>query len=156
MHYIIFFDGACEPCNPNGNLGMGVAVFDTDGALLHNDSKCILHGSPGFEKTSNNVAEYLAVIMALDWVKLNASSGDTVTLYGDSKLVVNQMNLDWGVNGGIYEEFANEAFRKQVDLTDMQVHAQCEWVPRDKNSFADSLSKEALTREGITITERKK
>lgn len=157
MNYTIYFDGACEPVNPNGHMGLGICVVGEENDILHMNSICIKRGERGFDQTSNNLAEYLAILEAMKWIRQNLTNGDTVTIYGDSKLVINQMNLKWGVNGGVYAEYANIAFREQVNiLHDIGVMITCEWIGRDQNGLADELSKEALVSNGIKITEHPK
>lgn len=76
----IYVDGASKG-NP-GNAGIG--------AILTSNGKTISKISEYIGKTTNNVAEYLAVYRAFQEAKrLNA---DSVRIFSDSQLVVNQLN----------------------------------------------------------------
>lgn len=145
-----FFDGACEPTNPNGSMGIGALLYDAPNAEPHNGtlklgattllfqySKCIHRGEDGFINTSNNVAEYVACRELLNFIIQNNLSNRNVVLYGDSKLVVNQMNGEWNMNGGIYIPYAKEC----QDLIRNIKSVRFLWLPREKNEEADRLSK---------------
>lgn len=77
---IIYTDGACEG-NP-GRGGYGVV-------MLWGEKRKELSG--GFQRTTNNRMELLAVIEALSVLKQPCA----VTLYSDSNYVVNAMNKGW-------------------------------------------------------------
>src|SRR4030043_1232882 len=86
MHYIVHTDGGAR-----GNPGPGAIgfVIEKETALIHEFGKQI-------GQTTNNVAEYTAVIEALKWFKTHEISDIRNTLviyfYLDSSLVVNQLN----------------------------------------------------------------
>lgn len=77
----IYTDGAAKG-NP-GKGGYGVV-------LLSGSHRKEL--SDGFEKTTNNRMELLAVIIGLEALKYN---GCTVTIYSDSQYVVNAVEKGW-------------------------------------------------------------
>jgi ribonuclease HI len=156
MGYNIFFDGCCEPKNPGGSMGLGVVVLDTaTDQVVHEISYGCIVGQNWHEPTSNNIAEYLAFLSALKWL----SKQDTcmVNFFGDSKLVVEQMNGSWGIKEGMYRQYALRAKEELRQLwrekgTDHSIF----WIPREENEAADKLSKAALTSKGIKITDRTK
>ena len=76
----IYTDGACS-----GNPGPG----GWGAILMHGDRKKELSG--GEKLTTNNRMELLAVITALEALKKPCE----VTLYSDSKYVVDAVNLGW-------------------------------------------------------------
>lgn len=143
--YIGFFDGACEPRNPGGVMGMG--------ALMLKDGQRIWETSwmePASPRTSNNVAEYLALNAVLDWCFENDLLKERIVLCGDSNLVIQQMFGKWKMRGGFYVEHAIAAKKKILcfaSITGM-------WVPRDENWIADDLSKASLVAAGVQIVER--
>ncbi len=82
----IYTDGAARH-NPDGHSASGYIAYDANGKLLGS-------GFSYIGITTNNKAEYTAIINALEWcmnsVKNPAST--TVELYSDSELVINQLN----------------------------------------------------------------
>jgi ribonuclease HI len=79
----IYTDGACEP---NPGPGGYAAV------LIHPKKRAEISG--GFRLTTNNRMELLAVIKGLEAIKEPCE----VTLYSDSKYVVDAMRLGWAAN----------------------------------------------------------
>ncbi|MFZ1087476.1 MAG: reverse transcriptase-like protein, partial [Terracidiphilus sp.] len=82
------FDGACEPWNPGGHMGLGWVI---DGIEHHE----YIESGPG---NTNNVAEYRALIRLLEAMISEKTPGNLIII-GDSKLVVNQVAGDWICNG---------------------------------------------------------
>jgi ribonuclease HI len=143
----IFFDGATEPCNPGGAMGYGIVVKDEDGTTIHTNSWFV-----GLNpKNTNNVAEYLAFTEALKYVK---GSGITARIYGDSQLVVKQMNGSWRIkeDGGAYTPYAKTAYRLLREVGDLV--DRISWIPREENEEADEASKRSLVENGIRIEKR--
>ena len=81
MSVIIYTDGAAKG-NP-GNGGYGVVLIS---------GKHRKEISEGFRLTTNNRMELLAVIIGLESLKSNKES---VTVYSDSKYVVDAVNKKW-------------------------------------------------------------
>jgi ribonuclease HI len=99
---------------------------------------------PGKERqTSNNLAEYLGLIVILEhFIRIKAQH-EPIMIYGDSKLVIQQMTGRWKIKEGIYEPFAQRA----KSLTKEFSHIGWQWVPRSQNTIADGLSKAHLPSE---------
>lgn len=139
--YLICFDGACEPKNPNGNMGMGCVIFDiTTGEEVFSHSSCIFLGEYGHSQTSNNLAEYLALIEGLTYLYDNNLTSESIRCYGDSKLVVNQMSGYWKIKEGIYVKAALEAKEMLSEFSNINF----QWIPREENNLADDLSKKSM------------
>jgi len=83
----VYTDGAARG-NP-GASASGFAVFD-GGKLLHRHSE--YNG-----KTTNNYAEYRAVLLALIWCGFNLENphGIRISLYSDSELVIRQLKDEY-------------------------------------------------------------
>ena len=81
MSVIIYTDGAAKG-NP-GNGGFGVVLIS---------GKHRKEISEGFRLTTNNRMELLAVIIGIESLKSNKES---VTVYSDSKYVVDAVNKKW-------------------------------------------------------------
>jgi ribonuclease HI len=129
---ICFFDGACEPRNPGGNMGIGAIIF-IDGKELSSYSQFI----PANKENSNNVAEYLAFEWVLQELYKNDLEKSVVKIYGDSKLVVNQMKGYWKIKVGYYVEHAIRCKQLLRQFDKVKIT----WVPRERNMYADKLSK---------------
>lgn len=87
MKVTIYTDGAARG-NPEGPGGYGTV-------LQYVDSKGNLHEreySAGYKKTTNNRMELMAVIAALEALKIE---GSEVTVYSDSKYVVDAVVQRW-------------------------------------------------------------
>jgi len=153
--FIAYFDGACGPINPGGDVGVGSIIFNVTNTniVLHKFGpiapvmptweeafKCSkFYKSFELGRTSNNVAEYMAFHECAVWIKENAKKEDGVLFLGDSKLVVNQMNNFWRIKDGIYKESALEA--KEVYNSIEVKNKFVSWIPREFNTVADDLSK---------------
>lgn len=132
---VIHFDGACEPINPNGTMGLGVHIAK-DGKVIHTHSESIRLGERNYTTTTNNLAEYLALRHALEWCIENGHT-DVVSVFGDSKLVIEQMSNRWSAKNGAYVEVAKVCKRLKEHFS--VIHF--EWIPRELNTLADDLSK---------------
>lgn len=139
----IYFDGLCRPENPGG-----VATY---GYLIYQDGKRVKSGygvvGSGAGMT-NNVAEYSALKHAVEWVTRH-SGDDEITIKGDSRLVINQMNGTWQVKSGTSKKYVPEirsllAGRKTRFI----------WIPREQNAEADRLSIIAYRKAGGEPTGR--
>lgn len=80
-----FTDGACRVSNP-GLCSSAFVVYEGD-EEVHRFGRLL----PGLN--TNNVAEYSALLDLLDWAAQESIHG--IHVYSDSKLVVNQVNLEW-------------------------------------------------------------
>jgi ribonuclease HI len=128
-----WFDGACEPVNPNGHASYG-ALVRSGMRTLFSES-----GYVGFgEGMSNNVAEYAGIIAVMKF--LVGANVRQAIIFGDSKLVVKQMNGKWRAKGGAYIPFYKEAIKLRAQLPDVVI----QWIPRERNGEADYLSRQAL------------
>jgi ribonuclease HI/probable phosphoglycerate mutase len=101
---------------------------------------------------SNNVAEYSALKRLLELFIKKGKNTSQIIVRGDSQLVIKQMWGTWAMNGGLYIKTALEC----RDLLKQFPAISGEWVPREKNALADYLSKDALRKAGVKITERRK
>lgn len=122
---IIFTDGASLG-NP-GHMGIGIVIY-RDGIIVEELSEYIGVGT-------NNIAEYTAVIKALETVH---SMGELeARIKSDSQLIVRQLNGEYKVkdpNLRLLHERAAHLCRG------LKVHF--EHIPREHNDEADALSKE--------------
>lgn len=128
---ITYTDGGARG-NP-GPAGLGVYITDTDGNVLLRHGRYI-------GETTNNVAEYQAVIDALEHAqKLGA---DEVRMFMDSELVVKQLNREYRVrNAGLAP-----LFMKVWNLSTAFKKVTYTHVRRERNKEADALVNEAIDR----------
>ena len=89
MNVTIFTDGAARG-NPDGPGGYGAVLQYTDAAGQLHEKEL----SAGYKKTTNNRMELMAAIKGLE--ELNRPCD--VTLYSDSKYLVDAFNQNWITN----------------------------------------------------------
>ena len=125
----LYFDGSCTK-NPGGIAGFGWALFKEDKTEYLAQYGEICRG----DEATNNVAEWSALLYALRYLKSVGYKG-YLKIYGDSQLVINQINGKYKVNQKL-EKFFIEC--KDI-LNEWEWKA--DWVARDKNQRCDELSK---------------
>jgi ribonuclease HI len=84
------FLGQCLPRNPGGIACYAYIIRNKEGHLL--DESCGLAAEPNSPSSTNSVANYTALISALEWLIKNGYSNDIIKVYGNSKLVISQIN----------------------------------------------------------------
>lgn len=125
----MYTDGSCEPFNPGGYACWGWVAY------LGQEEISFEHGCLGYGKgMTNNLAEYTAMVRALEWAKERGEVG--VTIYTDSQLVVKQVNKEWSCNAENLLPLCEKAQQLVLILS-----AGIEWIPREKNTRADELSR---------------
>ena len=127
----IWFDGACEPINPGGHGTWGIIIKQGKETIAH-ERGYIGEG----EGITNNVAEYTALIEALEYTQEELDT-DTLHIHGDSQLVIRQMTGQYNVNSQKLLPLWREAQSLANDIETVQF----QWVPREQNEEADALSK---------------
>lgn len=128
--YILQFDGSSKG-NP-GPAGIGAVIYK------NNDEIWGAAKYLGDYKT-NNQAEYSALIYGLKQaIELGI---EELLVFGDSQLVINQMNQIYKVKNIVLLELYNETYQ----LTKQFKYIEFIHVYRDKNTRADELSNIALT-----------
>jgi len=131
--YNIYVDGSARP-NP-GIAGYGLWIEHRGN---YQSIVKVLAGTH-----TNNEAEYHAVLAALQWMQ-SIGSDEDITIFSDSKLVVNQLNGSWKCNepklvyyrnriNGIIEQFVTSGCC--VDIR---------WISRVNNELANDLA-QAIT-----------
>ena len=131
----VYSDGACLG-NP-GPMGVGVWIPDF-----------LLELSDFIGKGTNNIAEWTALLYATRAVlhKLKEDSekieGKQIIFHLDSELVVNQANGKYTIKNGNLAEIAKEV-KDKIKVLKKSCDVGIQWIPREKNEVADSLSKRA-------------
>lgn len=133
MKLISFSDGGARG-NP-GPAGVGAVLFNEKNEIVEELSFYL-------GETTNNQAEYRALIMALE--KAKALGATEMECYLDSELVVKQLNREYKVKNQdlapLFLKIHNISLGfKKITFTH---------VPREKNSIADGLANQAMDRRG--------
>jgi ribonuclease HI len=128
---IVHTDGASRG-NP-GPAAIGVVIQDRDGRILDELGEAM-------PPTTNNVAEYTAVIRALEHAR--ALGARRVRCLMDSQLVVRQLNGEYKVK----HPAMLPLYRRVLELIQQFDEVTFAHVPRELNTEADRLANEALDR----------
>ena len=129
--YKLMFDG-CSKGNP-GRAGAGAVIY-------RNGEEIWGEGYFVGEKETNNVAEYMSLIVGLQ--KAKDLGIKRLLVNGDSLLVIKQMNQEYKVSSSYLHKFYNTA-REIAKYFENIVY---EHVEREKNTRADQLANEGLLR----------
>ena len=129
---IVHVDGGSRG-NP-GPAAAGFVLTDPTGAQLA--ARAFFIG-----RTTNNIAEYVGVVKALEAAK--QIGAEELLVLSDSELLVKQVNGKYKVKN----EQIRSVFRQVVDLLDGFKSWEVRHVTRDKNKKADELVNQALNLE---------
>lgn len=133
MRVECWFDGSTEPINPGGHTSYG-ALVKSGGLIILSESGYVGVGA----EMSNNVGEYAGAIAVLKFlIRENLSEA---IVFGDSKLVIKQLSGKWKAKKGLYVPYYYEAIKLRRQLPKVRF----EWIPRERNSHADYLSRQAI------------
>lgn len=125
----VHIDGASRG-NP-GPAGIGVLFLQPDGAVVER-----LHR--GIGKATNNVAEYSALLMALE--RACAMGITDLDVYSDSELLVRQVQGRYQVKHPALRPLYAAARERIAGLRHFTIHH----VPRELNAEADSLANQGI------------
>ncbi len=126
---IVHTDGAARG-NP-GPAAIGVTLQDEAGHTLARISRRL-------GRTTNNQAEYRAVIAGLEQAIALGASG--VVVKSDSELVVKQLNGKYKVKNAALRPLYQEVVRLAGQLQGFSIS----YIPRESNCAADALANQAL------------
>lgn len=124
----LFVDGAARG-NP-GPAGIGVVLKEEDGTVL-------LEVSEYIGETTNNVAEYSALLRGLE--EAGKLAPDTLTVYTDSELMARQLSGQYKVKAEHLQQLHREA---QNGLRSFRQAEVCH-ILREFNASADRLASKA-------------
>ncbi len=126
----VYFDGLCYPKNPCGVAAYGYLIY-RDGELIHRGFGAVGEG----RGMTSNVAEYEGLKAAVSWLNDHGIE-DSITIKGDSQLVIKQMKGEWEVKSETSRTYVPE-IRRMLEGRDVRFI----WVPRGMNEEADQLSR---------------
>jgi len=126
---IVYTDGGSR-----GNPGPAAAAF----VLTNNIGKTLQAKGFFLERTTNNVAEYTAVLKALQAAKQLGAA--TIQVFSDSELVVRQVNGQYRVKS----ERLKRLYKDCLELLETFSEWKIEYITRDKNKKADALTNRVM------------
>ena len=121
-----YIDGSARP-NP-GKGGIGV-VITGDGWNYKFAGTC--NG-----KCTNNIAEYIALIQALEFLSSGSAKDHEVLIVSDSEMLVEQMSGRREVLGGAYIKKYQQAKALAINFPKLSF----KWVDRRENAEANYLA----------------
>lgn len=136
MHFSIYGDGGSRG-NP-GPAGSGAIIRNAAGETVAEVSEFL-------GVATNNVAEYMAVVRALETLAAMLESKTSeveVAVRLDSMLVVKQMNGEWKIKHPSMKPLASSV----SELVQLFKSVSFEHVYRESNKDADRLANEAMDR----------
>ncbi len=128
-YYIAYTDGACRG-NP-GPAGAGVLILDANQAVV-NEAQLFLG------ETTNNVAEYRALLLALD--RLLELGAEKILIRSDSELMIKQLKGEYRVKNEKLVSLFEKARRQLKAFPEYTL----EHVRREYNREADRLANLAI------------
>lgn len=128
----LYTDGGARG-NP-GPAAIGVVIKNAEDQVLFELGKYI-------GETTNNQAEYQALLMALE--KALEFKAETVNCFLDSELVVKQMKGEYKVK----DKALGLLFIKAWNLVQKFKNTTFNHIPREKNKQADALVNQALDKQ---------
>ncbi|HEU5460638.1 MAG TPA: ribonuclease HI [Nitrososphaeraceae archaeon] len=134
------FDGMCQPVNPGGVACYGFTILEKK---INKIYRIYEEGGIAFKpfskESSNNVAEYVALIKLLEWLLAKGYNKFSVLIQGDSQLIINQLSGKYKVKSEklkIYYEKTKILIKKFENI-------HIEWISRENNNEADALANKA-------------
>jgi ribonuclease HI len=111
------------------------------GCIIKKGNKYLLKegfrlASDGYAVTTNNIAEHFALNNILRKLIELGLQKESILVYGDSNLVIQQMSGKWMVKKGYYKETAEDNILLLANFTNIAF----QWIPREQNTQADELS----------------
>jgi ribonuclease HI len=131
-HWVMYFDGSLKL---DGG-GAGVLFLSPKGEQLKYVLQILF-------KVSNNEVEYEALLHAL---RLAVFLGiKRLLVYGDSLLVVQEVNKEWDINKDTMDTYVEEIRKLENKFSGLEIHH----IDHDNNMGADVLSKLGSTRAAV-------
>lgn len=126
---IIYVDGASSG-NP-GPAGIGLAIYNKNKDLIDKISESI-------GEVTNNVAEYMAIMKALEYAL--PKNINNITIFSDSELVVKQLNGEYLIKNNTLKTLVF----KIAKLIDKFTNVKITYVSRENNKLANTLATQAI------------
>lgn len=130
----IFFDGSYD--KESGLAGVGYAIY-----FKQNGDRFRIRKNKSIYVDTNNEAEYASLYEALEELKAIGTSRNSVTIKGDSLVVLNQLKGDWPCYDQVHSAWLD---RIENSIETMRISPTYEIIPRKENSEADDLAKKSI------------
>lgn len=136
--YKLFFDGGIKGGNPGGTPSYGFAI------KCNKKTVCECCGVLEDVPRTNNVAEYYALLLGLWAIAefINTTKAEKIIIYGDSELVIKQMDGTYDVNS---EHLKRIYIQCNLIIRDLIVYHNIDiefvWIPREQNRRTDRLAR---------------
>jgi ribonuclease HI len=125
---LVNFDGSVGPSNPGEFACFAFTVSDSKNTYVEN-------GICDSEYKTNNVAEYTAVIKALEYC-IEHHKDKKIIVRGDSNLIIKQIKGLFKCKKPHLQELLDKAIALSKELD-----VEFKWIPREENKLADKYSK---------------
>jgi ribonuclease HI len=135
--WVVMVDGAARG-NP-GQAGCGAAIYDENGVVVRQLSRYL-------GRTTNNVAEYEALLMGLE--ALLELGRRQIVVQSDSELLVRQLNGQYRVK----DEKLKVLFHRAITLLRQFDSYRILHVGRELNKLADRLANQAIDNAAKGVT----
>lgn len=152
MKITIYTDGGAR-----GNPGPAASgyVIKAEGKIVKEEGKYL-------GETTNNIAEYTAVLLALKKVKhllgKEKIKKTEIEVLSDSELLVRQMNGEYKIENEELQKLFMEIWNFQVECSPRSRSGEAGGkikfihIPREKNKEADAMVNEVLDREQVKLS----
>ena len=83
----------CQPINPGGVACYGFIIKENNNNRIYQiHEEAGIAFEPFSKESSNNVAEYIALVKLLEWLVANHYNKFCILIQGDSQLIINQLS----------------------------------------------------------------
>ncbi|MFS0656748.1 reverse transcriptase-like protein [Bacillus sp. 179-C3.3 HS] len=130
----VYFDASFH--KETGASGLGIVVYYTLGEDAYR-----LRKNQSFQGSTNNEAEYAALYEAVKALKDIGASRNSVTIRGDSLVVMNQLNGEWPCYDDVHSKWLD---RIEASLKELKLTPTYEVINRKQNTEADQLARKIL------------
>jgi ribonuclease HI len=124
------FDGSCDP-NPRGRMGWSYILTFADGRALQGHDE-----APPNAANTVNVAEYRGLITGMQ-AYLAAGGRGSLTITGDSQLIINQVNGVYRVRNDVLKDLHAQVGELAQQIQGLSIM----WNAREHNTAADMLAR---------------
>ncbi|MEK4397990.1 ribonuclease H family protein [Bacillus sp. FSL K6-2860] len=130
----VYFDASFH--KETGDSGLGVVVYYKLGKDAYR-----LRKNQSFQGSTNNEAEYAALFEAVKALKDLGASRNSVTIRGDSLVVMNQLKGEWPCYDDVHNKWLD---RIEAALKELKLTPTYEVIDRKQNAEADQLARQIL------------
>ena len=127
---ILMFDGSCSP---DKNEGYGYVIMNGEDIIAEGWGFKLFSGEPA----TGNSSEWKSLQLGLKLLEELELEFNTLTIKGDSMLVINQASQKWKLKKGVYLETAQDTLK---EFSEIFKKAKFKHVYREYNDYADALS----------------